>query len=469
MRGIAFVGCVGLVACGGPADKAAAESDADTSAVGPVDWTRGAVPTGELGEVRGKLTRRGIVHLHSPWSHDACDGDGIIDGAPDPDCLADLRAGLCDAGIDVAWLTDHPAHAAEQPYAERLHVREGTDRWLAVDGVPEAAAVWTCEDGRGVVIRPGYEDTLMPLGMVAPLHDDRSTEDTIANDDSAESIAIMRSAGALVAVAHTEGRDDDWLARVVADGVGAVELVNLHAAFDPRIRQEDLGLDGVDWLQRIGPFTDAAAAAQPDLMVLAVLAHQPPSLARWDALTMAGHHVVATAGTDAHQNVLPTEFPDGERGDSYRRMLRWWTHHIRVSPGDADDPAALQDALAAGHFTVVAEVLGTPLGFDVWLETDAGDTVETGGTGGSGRLNVSCPTLAAGSPDGDKEPEITVTVIKDGAVWASGCGAHSTDGAGVYRVQVEVVPWHLERFLGADAADWMTAYPWIYSQAIRVE
>jgi len=456
--------------CGEPASKPAVPDSSDSAAPVAVDWTRGAVPTDSLGEVRGKVTRRGIVHLHSPWSHDACDGNGIIEGVPDADCLADLREGLCDAGIDVAWLTDHPSYAAAQPYADRLHVRQGTDTLLAVDGVADAAALWKCEDGRGVIIRPGYEDTLMPLGMVGPLDPDRTTEDALASDDSAEAIASMRAAGALVALAHTEGRDPDFLARVVADGVGAVELVNLHAAFDPDIRAEDLGLERADWLLRMGVFMEIESGMATDLMVLSVLAHQAPSLERWDALTMAGHAVVATAGTDAHQTVLPMDFPDGERGDSYRRMLRWWTHHIRVAPDVADDPAALQDALAAGHFMVVAEVLGSPQGFDVWLETAAGDTVETGGLGGAGTVHVTCPTLASGSPnDLEREPEVTVSVVKDGVAWASGCGEHPTDGPGVYRVQVEVVPWHLHRFLGAEAGDWMTTYPWIYSQAIRVE
>ncbi len=30
-----------------------------------------------------------------------------------------------------------------------------------------------------------------------------------------------------------------------------------------------------------------------------------------------------TVGTDAHENSFPIMLRDGERGDSYRRLLRW--------------------------------------------------------------------------------------------------------------------------------------------------
>ncbi len=468
MTRASYIAFLALFSCGSETPDKVPDEGSDSGVGGPVDWTRGAVDTSRLELVRGKATRRGIVHLHSPWSHDACDGEGIINGAADPACLADLRMGLCDAGIDVAWLTDHPDYAAAQPFEDRLHVDTARDTWLEVGGT-QSAVRWACDDGRTVLLRPGYEDELMPLGMTRPLDPDPEVEHTLANADTAEAIAAMRSAGAIVAIAHTEGRDPEWLERVVSDGVGIVELVNLHASFDPGIREDDLGWDSVGWVPRIAPFTDPTTGIEPDLFVLAVLAHQPPSLERWDSLNMAGHRVVATAGTDAHQNVLNIDLPDGERGDSYRRMLRWWTHHIRVDADRADDPTALQEALAAGQVMVVAEVLGSPEGFDVWLETASGQTVETGESGADGTLHVVCPTLASGSPRGDEAPELITTVFKNGEVWQTGCGDHPTDGAGVYRVQVEMVPHHLRRFLGAEADEWDTTYPWIYSQPIWVD
>ena len=50
--------------------------------------------TGPILEVRrGLLPARGIIPLHSPYSHDACDGDprDEFTGAVDEDCLGDLR------------------------------------------------------------------------------------------------------------------------------------------------------------------------------------------------------------------------------------------------------------------------------------------------------------------------------------------------------------------------------------------
>lgn len=55
-----------------------------------------------------------------------------------------------------------------------------------------------------------------------------------------------------------------------------------------------------------------------------MLIEQAPSLQKLDGLLARGP-IVAAAGTDAHENVLPTLLRDGERGDSDRRMLRWFS------------------------------------------------------------------------------------------------------------------------------------------------
>ncbi len=444
------------------------ETPADSAVSVTADWTVGPVPADILGTVRGNVTRRGIVHLHSAWSHDACDGEGLIDGVPDEACVTDLREGLCASRIDIAWLTDHPSHAAEQPYEERMHMRPESDAWLTVDG-ERAAAKWVCADGTPVVVRPGYEDELMPVGMKHGMSEDPAVESAIANAEDAATIAAMQQTGALVAIAHTEGRTAEWLDGVADAGIGAVECFNLHAAFDPRKRTEDLGLDAADWLARIATFTNAEGGAEPDLFFLGVLSPHTPSLAHWDRLTARGLAVVGTAGTDAHQNTMPIELPDGERGDSYRRMLRWMNQHIRLPAAYAEDPGALQDALTAGHFFVVFEVLGSPSNMDVYLTTASGDTVEMGGeSDAGGTLTVVCPTLAQGTPRSEREPEVRVKVIRDGALWAEGCGDHPTDGPGSYRVEYSIIPYHLDRFMGSTPDEWLVEYPWIYGQPIRV-
>lgn len=454
-----------LLACAGAGPKPADSGPPAGPREAP--WSPGGVASAELQGARGTQIRRAIVHLHSPWSHDACDGEPLPDGRPDAACLEDLREGLCAAQIDVAWLTDHPAHAAAQPYADRLHVDPARDTRVQVGGV-DAAARWACGDGRSVLLRPGFEDELMPAGMAAPLHADPAEEERIANEYTPEAVGQMAAVGALPLIAHTEARDLDQLRALVSAGVVGVELFNLHAAFDPDIRAEHLGLSPLGWVEQLGPFTDLSSGVEPDLLVLTVLAEQEPSVARWDALQDLGR-VVGTVGTDAHQNVLPSALADGERADSYRRMLRWLSQHIQVPAGeDADDPAVLQAALAAGRFAVVFEILGTPEGWDLTLEQADGSVALPGDEGGAGTLRVTCPRLAVGSPRSVEEPEITAVVFKDGAPWAEGCGAFPTDGPGAYRVRFDITPVHLRPFLGADPDPWLLRRPWVYTQHIRL-
>lgn len=442
-----------LAACNGPVP------DVEPVAV---PWSGGLAPLAEeTPSVRGRTPQRAIVHLHSPWSHDACDGEPLPDGSPDPACLDDLRHGLCETRIDAAFLTDHPAHAAEQPYADLFHARP-QDTWVEVAGERVALRV-ACDNGHEVLWLPGIEDELMPVALDRHVADSASENDRLYNGSDAEAIGAELAAGATVLIAHTEGRDLAALEGLQDLGLGGVELFNLHASFAPDIREEDLGLDGLGWLSDIAPFTSPEGTGEPDLFFLAVLQEQTPSIARWDALLARGP-MVGVAGTDAHQNVLPLELRDGERGDSYRRMLRWFSNILLV---EGDGPEAVEAALAAGRMYVAFEVLGTPSGFDFWLDGDA--ITEMGGTSAAGgTLRVVCPTLSARSPTNLAAPEITATVFKDGQIWQTGCGEFVTDGPGVYRARVDLVPHHLRDHLGSEPDAWIRSYPWIYSNAIRV-
>ncbi len=50
---------------------------------------------------------KGVLHVHSVYSHDACDGDGLPDGSPNAPCLADMRAAPCNVGYDFAAYRDN--------------------------------------------------------------------------------------------------------------------------------------------------------------------------------------------------------------------------------------------------------------------------------------------------------------------------------------------------------------------------
>lgn len=456
----ALLFAVSLIGC--TTDTPDSDTEADTTP--PPTWNRLRPRLDDaIAPVRGVVPSRVITHLHSPWSHDACDSEGYVDGVIDTACLADLRRGLCEAGIDLAFMTDHPAHAAEQPYEELWHPQPGDDSVFLGDTA--VGGFVPCDDGSQTAWLPGFEDELMPLGMQEHLPGDRAEREAAYNRSDIPTLQAMTDAGAMVFVAHTEQRALEPLRVQRESGLVGVEIFNAHAMFAPNIREEFLGLDGLGWLDAIGPFTRPDGTAEPDLLLMGVLDLQGPSIATFDAL-LADGPVVGIAGTDAHQNVLGLELRDGERLDSYRRALSWFSNYVYA---DDTTPAGIRAALGAGRSAVVFEVLGVPDGFDLYVEGDAG-TAEMGSDfSGAGELVLDCPTVASSFPQGPDAPEITAIVLKDGNAWASGCGRHTLDGPGVYRAQVNIVPHHLTPFLGDSAADFLHLYPWILSNAIRVD
>ncbi len=437
------------LACGTPG-----LTPAGVDGVQAVPWTPSLPMSSEFGTHRGLTPFRTIVHLHSPWSHDACDGVPLIDGQPDPACVDDLRAALCTTRVDVAFLTDHPEHAAFQSYGALFHEQPG-------DVVEDGANRITCEDGHSVRLKPGIEDELMPIGLDRHVSEDSAVNDAVYNSGEPSAIADEIDAGAVVLLAHTEQRDRATLEAQQDAGLTGVELFNLHAMFDPDIREEAFGLDGLGWVTDIAPFTDPEQTTEPDLLVLGVLAEQTPSLAHLDALAARGH-IVGVAGTDAHQNVLPILLKDGERGDSYRRMLRWFSNVVFAETADG-----VEAALAAGQVAVAFEILGTPVGIDFTLDSPEG-VVEMGGEGGEGLLWVGCPTVSSSSPSDGNVPEILTTVFRDGVAWREGCGVWETEGPAVYRVRHDIVPEHLRVFLGEDPDPWIHPWPWVYTNPIWV-
>ena len=450
-----------LLACG---QAPVTDSGGESGGADFVDvaWSAQRAPLATV-TAGGRAWKRGIIHLHSHYSHDACDGEPMVDGVPREDCLADFRAGLCANAMDFAFVTDHPAHAAEQPY-EDLLLRRDQDE--TVGGV---ANRMHCDAGNGtdqrVLLMPGIEDEVMPIGLRRQATDDAAENDRIYNGSDAETFTAEMNAGALVMQAHTEQQPLELLSERQALGLTGVEMFNLHAMFDPDIREEALGLDGFGYLDEIGPFISATTDAQPDLAFLGVYQPQDVSIGRWDALNRA-RLTVGTAGTDAHENVLPSLASDGERFDSYRRMEAWFSNVALVddAAGDGYDADDYQAAVRDAHLFIAFEILGTPDDWDVHY-----GPAEMGGEGAVGDdFVVTCPALAATTPQQDAAPEISVQVLKDGEVWQEACGEWPVTEPGVYRAVATITPHHLTAFLGDQGGAMMHPYPWLYSNAFRI-
>ena len=450
-------------------DDSAAVTDDDDNTEAPlvIPWNSDLPPlSGDIAPPRGFVPLRAITHFHSPFSHDACDGNGYLYGVLDEPCLSEMRDGLCRTSVDMAYLSDHPSYAAWQPFDEWLLFRDDDEELLL--GGDLVASLIHCDTGHDVTYIPGIEDDLMPFSLeqhAAPLGEEA---DELYNTTTADSMAAMAEVGGLVFQNHPEERDILALQELQDWGLVGIEIFNLHSMLDPGAREEIYGLDPFGWIEDIGPFSDPEATGEPDLLFAAFFQEQGPNLERWDSLLTRGP-MVGIAATDAHRNVLPMELRDGERPDGFRRNFRWFSNALLATENSL---SAADEALAAGRLYAQFEVFGTPDGLNFWYESGSGNEVEMGdscnGCGG-GTLHLDCPVLSPSSPrDGSAEPEITAIVYRDGQAWQEGCGEWAVDQPGNYRVRIDIVPNHLAAYFGDDPAPYLHAFPWVYTNAIRV-
>ncbi len=448
----------------------------DDPAPAPPPWQKTLPDARELGVRRGLQPARGIVHLHSPYSHDACDGQPRdAGGAPNEACLADLRAALCATRVDFAALTDHDDSMADEDFPALFGMR-GADQAVRNGAGEPIASRMTCDGGHAVTFTVGAENQLMPImldrhvaGTVAERHQIYDGADPAAAD-------AFRAAGGLVWVAHTESKPLELLRAIAPDGL---EVYNLHANIDPDIRRDFLGLPPAGAIAAAAEFADTNPGhPEPDLAMLAFLAPNQPAIDKWNTLLGEGRRLAATAGSDAHQNAIPVTFGDGERGDSYRRVLRWFSNLALVA--DPQDPVQVKAALRAGRVFTAIEVLGSPAGFDVRAVAgprtyELGDVIPRaeGAT-----LVVDLPAVHGLSP-ALPAPRIHARVIRietpTGVIREVAAGAESPlmvplGEPGAYRVEVTIVPRHVGPYLGDLGPQLAEAeLPWIYASPIYVE
>ncbi len=106
------------------------------------DATTEAAPdasTADAGPPSPYTETRGLIHMHSIYSHDACDGEGFTSGKPNLQCLKELREAVCQNGFDFMFLTDHPSNMKDYTLQQdMLHDAAAGDTLVLDKGKPIA-------------------------------------------------------------------------------------------------------------------------------------------------------------------------------------------------------------------------------------------------------------------------------------------------------------------------------------------
>jgi len=454
---------------------------------------------------RGLVPVRGIIHLHSVYSHDACDGKPMFQGKPNEACLQHLRQGLCDTAQDFAMLTDHATHMAEVEF-EKLFL---TDRSQGDEPVLEkgeqTGGLLRCpgdtSPGHRVVLLAGGENDLMPVGLHRHLGATVEERKKAMGATGPDAVRAFHAASGLLLQAHGEGRTLADLCTLASAGLDGMEVYNLHANLDPDIRA-DMGLDGAGAFAGLAPWLEARPVAdggpEPDLALLGFLEDNWKERAFYGALAGAGYRLFPTFGSDIHENTFKGAMADGERGDSYRRLMRFFSNYLLIpvipvipgSPGgETVRPSSLKEAMSKGRGFSVFEALGSPAGFDVYAIQKDGTRAELGdavpvaegatlyvqapnplpaGYGGDEKIEtVQVVRVAAGKQDAEVVWEETLTAdqIQQAQVRTIDLGKM---GPGAVRVEVRVRPKHLLHLLGEERARYDKEYPYLFSSSLFV-
>jgi hypothetical protein len=414
----------------------------------------------ELAPGRGLVVKRTLTHLHSPYSHDACDGDPFIDGVRNEPCLDDVRHGMCATAQDVVFMSDHASLFADHEFPDVLLYRpEAGDDLVLRGGKPVANQV-RCPDGRTVLVMAGTETAFMPLGLEEHVAEATEVRHAVYGTKDATSIQILKDHGAKVFIMHTE----EWPVQEVVDfALDGLEVYNLH--FNMVDEANKLAELMIAMILEDGPTAEAEVA------LTVVFSENTTALATW-AKALQTKRLPGILATDAHQNVAGEIIPDGERFDSFRRLMRWFSNHVLVRP-DADD-REIKDALARGRHYGAFEVLGYPVGFDFRAEKgevvyEMGDAAPVGAT-----LHVTVPEVWRLDPAAEA-PEITARILRAGdGVWeelAAGPDdlAYTVTAPGAYRAEIRMTPYHLREWLGPDPDAHLDEKVWIYANPIYVD
>ncbi len=421
--------------------------------------------------------------MHTPYSNDACDGKGInADGSLNLECLHDLKRALCENHINLSFSTDHVNYMAQQDFENLLLLEAGESVVTNGSGDRVASSI-PCSDGFNAIMAPGLEGKLLALGMekhIAGTVADREAVyggEGLADKTTLEASLVSGGANALVVIPHTESRSMDLLTTL---SPAAIEIYNLHANLDPKIRKSSLGFKPFEHIAKFMNYLlDFFNTQDADYLFVEFFQMSGVYLQKWNALLAGGMHVTGLAAHDSHENVFPQKASDGERLDQHRRMTRMFSNLVLANSTGID---AIKSSIRDGKSFFVLEGLGTPVGFDFHADVNGG-VFEMGETanvlaGQSSSLVFVQPSIHSSFPgmDSDEAPEIvselhfidpTTGAESVVASQAGGTLNYADPPAGYYRVHVMMKPKHLEDYVISD--EYLERqYPWIITNPIRV-
>lgn len=434
-------------------------------------WQKHLAPIGNR-PTGGLPWLRTLIHMHSVYSHDACDKKPLKNGFPNERCLEDFRRALCEEHVDLVFVTEHRDELATISMAEMIPARED-DRLIVEDGAV-VGAEHTCADGHRVTMYMGAENTMMPLGLtrhpeVVPGLNLEQTYNAL----SPEAARKFREAGAIVALSHAEEEKKSVeLLRAIRPEL--IEAYNLHANL----------IQDVYPKRRFGKALKTVAEAlsfitnpfvEPDLIFHAFFKENDRALKKWGQLA-TDFEITGIAGTDAHQNAMPFKMWDGGRVDSYRRSVRWFSNWVRL-PQAPSRPQALE-ALKGGRSMIVFETLGDPFGFEFSGRSRLGlhamgDRIDWAALGAGGSGGAAGLTLRITQPALRPAPVSTRLLRATAEGWVEVVRSqereleHLVLEPGAYRAELWIEPTHLKNHL-TGKRHLIKPMPWVYSNPIYV-
>lgn len=470
MHPLRFLALPLVLACS--ATDADGITDSDDLLREPFDPYR-SIATADLPSVRGMRPYRGVIHVHTVHSWDACDERGYLNdlgfqdydnGYRNEECHMQLRKALCDVRLDFAFLTDHNRHLPYFEYPEvLLYEPELGDELVEKNGHPAYNRI-ACHDGIAPVQASiGIDVSLLGVGFERHIADTPEERSELYAQSDQRLVDNVHARGGLGLAGYVPRWEEDVFFDVNFDGI---EIYN--PLYNLRNRAaETFGL--------VGEMTrDPQSVPVPELGLYVLFEEEEFTFERW-AKRAQLKRTTSFLGSNAHRNVLPEPVWDGERIDSYRRNLHWFSNYALVPEGEVADIDAFEAAIAAGRSYGAFDAIGTPKGFDVYATVgeavyEMGDEIPDR----QATLHVTNPTVAGLGPD-DEPPEVWSVILRaepDGSWEEVGRGegdfTFELSRPGAYRVVVHILPLHLVPFLGNDPDRFLKEAPWIYGNLIYV-